>query len=297
MKTSRPRPTSRNTPEPNGDLGAMPDKALSRMEQYQSASDDTKRKYEALRGIGLPVDDLVASNRVAMDMIAASAAKAVRKHVKAGSLELGFQVTRLGIVDGGAAEISVSDVRKLGSIYKRAGVDAIGAPRVCPVLQPDSATPGLAVDFCSLFFGKGAAGKLANAEYRERYRGGPTRSAVEMLDPRKGSSVKLAFLRMLNAPLGSLPPGEAHDEDGVGDVGAFVTLMARSQLRLNKTLVLVGAGKPIMNAITGGLDHTRRKACKEADEVVHIDTLVHFLFAEVRRLGMHDIAVPIVRYR
>ena len=267
-----------------------------------SASPELSAKYAALCGAARPVAKPLASDRALMREVELGLGRDLQNRLAGNPSEVGLQVTRLGVVPGNAAVISVMEVRKAKAWYERAKVDGFAAVRFCPVPQADSAVPGIAVDLVTIVFGHDARAKLASAAACSRGPDRFERSSVGWVDGDDTDEIEMALASMFSPPFHCLPQwdpfrdlGDCFDARCESGLRTLITLMCRSQLPLKKLLIGLGGGKRMVKRATADVDDSLKVRCKSEPEIVHQDEIPHFWSSELRRLGWDHISVPIVK--
>lgn len=267
-----------------------------------SALPEVSAKYQALSGADRPVEKPLASDRALMKEIHRSLYRDLLNYLAEHPCEVGLQVTRLGVVEGNAAVISVMEARKPKALYERAKVDGFAGVRFCPVPQADPAGLGVAVDLVVVVFGQDARSKLATAAARSRGIARFERSTIEWFGPGDTGSIEMVLKSMTSPPFNGLPRGDPFaDRQGAFGPGcgsglrAMITLMCRAQLPVSKALVGFGGGKRMVTRALADIDDSLKLRCKIGPEIVHQNEIPHFFFAEMRRLGWDHISVPIVK--
>jgi len=279
--------------------------------EYVGAADDPDAlaAYNAIFGIEGPIVDLSIANHVRMSAVRDAVVETMTSHLSQNGQEWGLQVTRLGVVAGSSAEIDVPEVRKQSRIYTQAGVDAITAVVPSPVpLSSDPNGFGIALDSCALVFGPGAESLLQRAELkaRPRRKDAPRRTSICWQGPDEADELKAALTRIFRPSLINGIALEGISEAPVSDEWkrrsacrkrGFVTLMMRSMLPLKKSLSLVGESRSLVVGAIAAAEGAMKKAQRDSKPCVHPDGLPHFWFRELRRLGLDDISVPLVKLR
>ena len=266
---------------------------------------EVSAKYVALCGADRPVAKPLVCDRVLMKEVELGLFRDLRDHLAQSPSDVGLQVTRLGVVPGDAAVISVMDARKPKGLYERAKVDGIAVVRFCAVPQTDAFVPGIAVDLVTIVFGQDVKSKLATAAARSRGPDGFGRSPYQWFegdDEDYIDDVEMALTNAFSPPFHGLPRwdpfgdlGAQFDAQCVTGLRATITLMCRSQLPLKKALIGFGGGKRMVKRTLTDVDDSLKSRCKAGPAIVHQDEIPHFWSAELRRLGWGHISVPIVK--
>lgn len=280
-----------------------------RVLEFANASEapQLRQKYEAIFGISRPIDDVLAANQFLLKKMVPLASSALDAHVIAHPYPVFRQVTRVEITPGSNAEVSVIAARKAAKIYERAGVDVIAAVRLRPVPHETDANDfALSVELEALFFGENAEAKVAAKARTSRPPPGVIRSSAQRIDSGDTTALSAAIDRLLKPNFTGLPledlfndPPPPPNWSGSTQRGlrAYVMLMALAQLPLKKMLVLHGAGGPIFAQAIAEAKRALKAACKAAPPVVDRDGVPHFFFPELRRIGLDDVSVPLVKLR
>lgn len=263
--------------------------------------------YDSIFGIGRPLDDLVASNQHLLKAMRPLLLSDFEAYLNAQPSRVGREVTRIAVTRGSNADFPIPDVRKAASIYKRAGVDVISTVRFRPVA--DDGDPNgfaFAVELYALIFGDSAEGKLLAKSRRSRRGTGLNRSRRQWIEPHNTEAIRAAVRGLFSTNYTSPPIEDSFvdlaalpdwsDKNG-RNLRAYITMMARAQLPLKYMLVLNGAGGPILARALAEMQHALKESSKDRPPVIHRDGVAHFFFSELRRLGLDDISVPLVRLR
>ena len=277
----------------------------------------------SILGIEGAVAETTVANEVQTSAISESVERSVLRQWRTTPTEWGVQTTRICVVPGSAAVIDVRAARKAFRLYSQADVDAIVIVTVGPVpLETDPLGFGLAVDVRAIVFGPNAQAKLTliEAKSRPRRAGRPSHRGAE---PRRSgagwmsrspivwyksddkAALKLELAKLFNPLLTATPEGAGHqmpmpdswDEPEAKQLRGFVTLMARSMLPLKKALMLIGAGQSVVIGAIANAELELKKARRASEPVIPADGVPHFWFAELRRLGLDNISVPLVKLR
>lgn len=279
-------------------------KIAAKIIEHVGATDQPEiaAKYEALCGAARPVSKAIASDIMAMNELKNSIATDLRNELSANPRAIGIRVDRLGVLNGATPKISIEEVKKGGKVYSKAKVDGFSAIRFCPAPKADSSEPGTAVDLVTLLIDKEADRLVYASTYRSRARDAFNRSPILWWEPDDPRAIDEALSIMFSSPFNQLPlkdptlDGKAQF-DGVNGSGhrAFLTLMFRSQLQLGKMMVGYGIGKALIKRALTSVEGFMGKRCKAAPEILNDEEILHFFFAELRRLELDHVSVPIVR--
>ncbi|RXZ64252.1 hypothetical protein [Pelagerythrobacter rhizovicinus] len=277
-----------------------------RLLQFVEAADDPPLmdRYDALMGVGRPVDDVLASYR---DLFKEGAkvglASIERSMVKEGA-DLKFQVSRIAIRPFADPDFSIADARKVPAKYGSAGYDGIASVRFCPVPHPDTGADMIAMDTVVLYSGNPPPSRPVRRRRSPAATDGVDHAASVTFNLNDGAAVKAALASIFYPPLAHLPIGDPfEDKDKRFAKGskqaerALVTLMCRSQLPVKKMLIGFGAGKSIVDGVHGRLEYLLKERCKGTPALVHRDLVPHFWFGELRRLELHHLSVPEIKLR
>ena len=266
------------------------------------ASPERVERYEALCGAARPVMKAIASDCVAMDELKNAIAADIRKQFAGIPTRIGIHVARLGVFNGAAVDVSLDEVKKGGLLYKNAGVDGISTIRFCSVPQDDPAVTGIAIDLITLVWGDNADRLVFASTHRKR---GPdffSRAPMQWWEPDDPDGLDLALDMMFSPPFDGLPfldptNGELVRFDAQSDRGLreLLTLMCRSQVQISKMMVGYRSGKGIIKRALIRVDELMVRRCKSVREILTQEEIPHFWFAEVRRLELNHISVPIVK--
>ena len=259
-------------------------------------------RYETLCGAARPVTKAIASDCVAMDELKNAIAADIRKQFAGIPTRIGIHVARLGVFNGAAVDVSLDEVKKGGLLYKNAGVDGISTIRFCSVPQDDLAVTGIAVDLITLVWGDNADRLVFASTHRKRRTDIFSRAPMQWWEPDDPDGLDLALDMMFSPPFDGLPfldptNGELVRFDAQSDPGLreLLTLMCRSQVQLSKMMVGYRSGKGIIKRALIRVDELMVRRCKSVREILTQEEIPHFWFAEVRRLELNHISVPIVK--
>lgn len=265
--------------------------------------------YDAILGAAGSIVDLSLANRAQASTICDAVHKALLRHLIGNEQEWGLQRTRLGSASGAAIEIDVPEVRKASRFYAQAGVDAIAM--VVPGPVPDITDPsgfGMALELWTIVFGHDARELIqrADSKLRTRRTRPAPRSSIEWYGADDRAALKTALTNMFCPALTKAPPFDGATEGLTSDEWdtrparqkrGFVTLMTHSMLPLKKAVTLIGEGKSMVVGAMAAAEVAMKKGKQGSKPTVHPDGLPHFWFQELRRLGLDDIAVPLVKLR
>lgn len=313
FKVRTKRSSSRHAGRPKGKTNtarfATKKSVRDRIHEFARTTEtpDVAAMYDAILGFERPLDDLVVINQPALGVTRRLVVSDLEAYLNAQPSRVGREVTRIAITPGSNADISIPDVRKAAALYKRAGVDAISTVRFRPV--PDEDDPNgfrFVVELVTLVFGDRAEGKLSAKRLRRRRGSGFALPNTQWTEPHDTEAIRAAVRGLFSPNYTGVPVGNSStdpaapptwSDEAERNRRAYVTMMAMAQLPLKYMLVLNGAGGPILARALAEAQHSLREACKAAPPVIHRDGVAHFFFAELRRLGLEDIAVPLVKLR
>lgn len=293
----------------NRSVAGMRKTIVDRIVARAEATNDPQlsAQYDAIFGRGRPIDDLMATNLELLSRMRPSVLAALRAHLNNHEVPVFRQVTRLGSTPGSNAEISVPAIRKAARLYEQAKIDVIAAVHFIP--EPNAADPhgvGFRLELRVLFFGEAADSKVYAKERSSRSRKKFKRSPVQKIDAGDRTALSEALKQIITPGYTGVPiedlflnfeVGSSWADDADRGLRALFTMMARAQLPLKSMLVLHGAGKSVFAHAITEAKRQLDAACKAGPFVIHRDGLVHFFFAELRRLGLHDVSVPLVMLR
>lgn len=283
--------------------------ALDRILKFAEVPDGSElyEAYLAVSGLGRPLDDLVASHNAEANKISAALRKALKRKTDDSSWEIGLQVQHFGSTPGSAAVLDIPAARKAAKLHKNAGVDAIAAIRIYPVEGgSDDCNFDIELDILTILFGSNARSAIARGNSKSRARAslGLVHSELKWLDPHDDDALKSACNQLMAPRLAGLPKSdhsaplilcESWDTDEARGLRSFVSLMHLSMLPMKKKLIVSGEGKPIVTGAIADAEHRLSKACKGTPPIIHRDGVPHFWFSELRRLGLDDFSVPLVK--
>lgn len=255
--------------------------------------------YEAVLGIARPVSQALSSDVSAVEACSASINAQLRRAFREGG-EYAVEVTRIGTAPLENVRFDISEARKAATLYSKAGVDVVAGLRLCPAIDPEIGAC-MALDQIAIIGGRDAKIKLDDAFMRSRKRDAYRRSPAVWSPIGRRALMRDSLTALFRPPWHRLPEGDPfYDPDLVfsddWDPGrrALMTLMSRSQLPLRNMLVGFGAGKPIVSAAIGSVEHLLKGRCRAGPEIVHRDEIAHRWFDELRRRGLDDISVPVL---
>jgi hypothetical protein len=278
---------------------------------YYNISDDPKllSEYDSLFGYGPPIEDLVASNLPERTNLAATLLKTFTSSTDFRELEIAVQIQRLGITSVFDPQIDISTGRKKVDLHRKTNVGAIAAINFYPV--PDTRYPlgvGIVIEAVSILFGQNAQSEIAHPNpRRRRWRiSSPLTTSITWLEPGNDEMLKEAFGRMLTPSLtGNKEAKRDRDlifspewtDEASPEMRAFVSFMALTMLPIKRQLLCSGAGKPLVASAIANAEHRFKIARKRGPSPIHRDGVTHFWFSELRRLGLDDLKVPLIKLR
>ena len=277
-----------------------------RVIEFVGAVDDPslKGRYDALMGVGRPVDDLLASYTELLKESAKVARANIANLVAKEGADLKLQVSRVAVRSFHDLDFSVLEARKEIAKYGKAGYDGVGAVRFCSVPDPETGVAMIAMDAITLYTGSPIPTKPVQRRRRAAYDDGIEHARSVTFNLSDRATVKAAIASLFYPPLTRLPSGDPFDaadhsfaKGSNPTERAFVTLMCRSQLPSKKMLIGFGAGKSVMAGVLERIKFLAGQKCKGTPAVVHLDLVPHFWFDELRRLELHHLSVPTIRLR
>ena len=280
---------------------------LERVLKFVGAAkfENAQRVYKSIFGVASPVNQLLSSYLATNASLLPQVATALREHLDANPGEVGVQTTRVGNTPGSNAVISLADVKKVLKPYLVSGLDVIARLDLRPVVDGfDAHSFGYAIEVDALIFGPEAQSKLQLAARKSRRVDPFVRTDTrwcssddfETIDLALASVLKPSFLEPPRVHLFSDLESPANwPTKSQRDLQRYVKAMALAQLPLKKSLLLVGAGRHILLSPIGRAEHSLRVRCKRDQLEIHRDEVPHALFSELRRLGLSDVSVPVVK--
>lgn len=266
-----------------------------------SGSPELSAKYAALCGAARPVAKPLVCDRGLMKAVELDIGRDLQSLLAESPSDVGLQTTRIGVVSGAHAVISVMEMRKAKALYEKAKVDGIATVRFCAIPGADPAWPDIALDLVTTIWGTDAESKLASAASRSRGPDSYQRSRTDWDEPDE-IDWDMALGGMFSPPFHSLPQWDplrdrTAEFDRRCDTGkrAAITLMCRSQLPLRKALLGFGGGKRIVKRALANVDESLKARCKAGPAILDENEIPHFWFSELRRQGWDNISVPIVK--
>lgn len=276
----------------------------SRLIRYVEATDlpEIAVKYEASLGYARPVRLALASDLVACNVLKDGLSAEVRDRLAKTPTGFGLQVARAGVVSGSAARISLQGILKAKKLYERAGIDGFSGVRLCAVPLEDPTHMGIALDLVTFMIGTESDRLVYASTVRSRTPEAFAKTSIQWWEPDDLEGLDVALNRMFCAPFNRLPDcdqtlGEGCDFDPRSESGlrALIVLMCRSQVQLSKMMVGYGSGKAMLSRAFTNVKSAMAERCKAASEILSDEEIIHFWFAELRRLELDDISVPIIR--
>ena len=261
-------------------------------------------KYQALFGSERPVLKALTSDVVACKVVENCVVGELLAYLANNPVEVGVQVASLGISPGEAAEVPIARIKKGAALYGRAEVDAISFVRPSPVPLLDPAKFGMAQDLVSVVWGQNLQHAIHAASRRTRNADSFTRSPLRVFLP--GDPAWEALVRAI---MFSTPPYRRPDRDLLTEAAAgfdracstglrtLITLMARSQLPLDRALVGIGRGKDMLDRAKSRLKESMKERCKGSPAIIRDEAILHFCFAELDRCGLDGVVPPLVLIR
>jgi len=264
------------------------------------------QNYSDIAGIDRPLDDLVSSNVSHLQDFSIDIMKEVCEYLLANQCEIAVKTRRLGVTPASKPVIDVSAARKSASLPKKARINMIAGIHIYPVPSDDPGGFAIAVDLVQLLFGPDARAEMSRMAFKAR-RGrvsAMSEHQLEWLDQSDPAKLQAAIDKLIR-PTFSLTTREERDafllvpdgwSRGRPERGLMV-LAILSMLPVLKKLVSAGAGKPILTAALARLEHDLKLARVSRPCTVHRDGVPHFWAAELKRLGLSHLNVPLVKLR
>lgn len=265
--------------------------------------------YSAIIGLEGSITDLSLANFSQMERLEEAVAAALLARFAQTNDQWAIRSTLADVVPGSKVVIDVPKARAALRFYAKAEVNTIMTVLPAPVpLASDPTGFGMAVEARALVFGPNAQAIMQRADIKSRIRGTGSRSATSMVwyQPNDAAALKKELRNMFRPSWIQLPllegAQEAAPPDGWNKASArrlrgLVTLMTRSMLPTKKALGFVGEGKSMAVGAITAAEIGMKKACRSSRPPVHPDGLPHFWFDELRRLGLTDVAVPLIKLR
>jgi len=270
------------------------------------ANQSVMQQYRDISGFDRPLDDIVSSNVSYLEELSRDLMKGVSEYLSENQSEIAVKIRRLGVTPASMPVIDVPAARKCASLPKKAGINMIAGIRVYPVPSDDPGGFATAVDLVQLIFGRDARSEVSRMELKARRRTVSAMSEyqLEWLDQNDPEKLQAAIDKLIR-PTFSLTTREEKEaflllpdgwSRGRPERGLMV-LAILSMLPLLKKLVSAGAGKPILTAALARLEHDLKLARVSRPCTVHRDGVPHFWAAELKRLGLSHLNVPLVKLR
>lgn len=263
----------------------------------------------AILGDAGSIVDMSLANQAQMSGILSMAQESVCRYLGENELEWGVQRTRFGVVSGSSAEIDVPRIRKASRFYALAGVDAIVMVVPGPVpLESDRSGFGIALDAYTFVFGPDARSRIHRAEVKSRAHrtASHSRHPMRWYEASEQDALKTELTNMFRPSLIKVPTVDGDKESALPEdwnsrqsrqLRGYVTLMMRSMQPLKKSVVLIGEGRTLMVGAIAQAEENMKKARRGSEPAVHPDGLPHFWFQQLRRLGLDNISVPLIKLR
>ncbi|MXO48924.1 hypothetical protein GRI69_11715 [Erythrobacter vulgaris] len=278
------------------------DRVLKFVKSVEDAS--VKAQYEALMGVGRPVDIALASYTDVLKEGAKVALAGLGTSIVKEGADLKLQVSRIAMRPFADPDFSVVEARKVPAKYGKAGYDGFGSVRFCPVPHPDTGADMIAMDTVVLYSGSPPPSRPVRRRRRAAIGDGVDHAATVTFTLNDLAAVKAALASMFYPPLARLPNGDPFEDEGQHFAQgskpaerALMALMCRSQLPAKKMLNGFGAGKSVIDGVQGHLKYLVDQRCKGTPSVIHQDLVPPFWFGELHRLGLDHLSVPTIRLR
>lgn len=296
---------SKNTAKKKRSISSKKPIADRVIELVRAVGDPTlKDRYNAIMGVGRPVDDDLASYTELLKEAAKVALAGIASSMVKEGADLSLQVSRVAVRPFSDLDFSVLEARKVAAKYGKAGYDGIGAVRFCPVPHAETGEAMIAMDVVDLYSGSPHPTRPVRRRRRAAGGDGVEHAMSVTFNLSDQATLKAALASLFYPPLTRLPIGDPFDEEdqpfakGSNPTErALVTLMCRSQLPSKKMLIGFGAGKSVMAGVHERIKYLVDQKCKGNPAVVHQDLVPHFWFNELRRLRLDHLSVPSIRLR
>lgn len=299
------------TPPPPPPGSAEKKSTIDRIVEFARIDEDANARavYPAIIGKQGSITDLAIANVGQMELTKQAVAAALIARIGETDDEWGVRSTLIEVVPGSKVEVDVPKCRKPWRFYAKANVDAVISIIAAPIPLPSDTTGiGVAVAVHALVFGPNARASIQLADSKARMRGGGSSSLSSTIwyETNDEEALKKALRDMFRPSWIDLPLLENALETEVPDgwnkassrrLRGLLTLMTRSMLPAKKALGFVGEGKSVVVGALTAAEVGMKKARRTSPPPVHPDGLPHFWFGELRRLGLDNIAVPLIKLR
>lgn len=284
---------------------------IDRILEFARCGEDehSRSTYSAILGLQGSITDLSLVNFGQMKRIEEAVAKALLARFAEANDQWAVRSTLIDIVPGSKVVIDVPKARTALRLYAKAEVNTIMTVFPAPVpLSSDPTGFGMAVEARALVFGANAQAFVQRPDTKSRIRNTVSRypTATAWCESNDATALKKVLRDMFRPSLTQLPVLEGAPEtiipDGWNKASArrlrgLMTLMTRSMLPTKKALGFVGEGKAMVVGPITAAEVAMKKACRSARPPVHPDGLPHFWFEELRRLGLTNVTVPLIKLR
>lgn len=284
---------------------------IDRILAFARCGDDehTRAVYSAIIGLDGSFTELSMANFGQMERIEEAVVAALSARIAQTNEQWAVRSTLVEVVPGSKVVIDVPKARTTLRFYAKAEVNTIMTVIAAPVpLSSDPTGFGMAVATRALVFSANARAMVQRADTKSRIRSTGSCSPISTAwyEPNDEAALKKVLRDMSRPSLTQLPlldgAQEATLPDGWNKPSArrlrgLTTLMTRSMLPTKKALGLVGEGKSIVVGPITTAEVAMKKARRFDRPPVHPDGLPHFWFEELRRLGLTDMTVPLIKLR
>lgn len=272
-----------------------------------SQAPDVAAVYDALFGESRPIDDLIAANQPMLRVMRSILQSDVKAHLRANPGPVSRQVIRVAVTAGSDASLSIPALRKAAKPFERVNLEFVATARFRAVpFAGDPTGVGLAAELEVLTMGEEVQRKFTARRRRVRTNLDVVGSPTERIDPEDSEAIDAAINRMFawDSPDKQIEEFFADEPDPPTWTGsrnrglrAYLPFMVGAQLPLKSMLIANDAGKIMMSHALGEANRLNGIACKAGPPAIHRDGIPHFLFKELRRLGLDNINVPLVMLR
>ncbi|PHR01010.1 MAG: hypothetical protein COB31_09380, partial [Erythrobacter sp.] len=128
-----------------------------------------KDRYDALMGIGGPVEEALSSYSALLKQSAKEALASIENSMVKEGADLKLQVSRVAVQPTSDLDFPVLEARKAIAKYGKAGYDGIGAVRLCPVPDPETGVTMIAMDAVTLYTGSPPASRPVRRRRRASF--------------------------------------------------------------------------------------------------------------------------------
>ena len=271
-------------------------------------TDGLSESYDGLAGCG-GKDVLLGSNLVERTRIREAAGRPMRTVIRQPNIEIAVQMEPVQLSGGSAAMLDIGRAKTSARVFKKTGIASVSGVALYgfPDVR-DELRFGILVVVWTVFWGENIRPALEAARARGRtitLDPSLPKATFEWLPPGRKIPLKEALDQLFCSRSFGWPIPD-DDEFAAGIAGwtkasfarkrAFTLFQTLSMIAMEWLFFGFNEGEVLMKPIINGAK-LRLKSRKVLPTDVHRDAVAHFWWRELRRLGLSDLTVPLIKLR